>query len=340
LPIDLDRSILLVAGTAMVALALVVLAFGPGRGLNRALAALVGVRGATVLLPQLSNDPEWTWTAIAVQPYFGLAVVPLALYCLAAFTEPARAKRLHAGWWAFAAVAVLDLAYFLDHSLVQTLRAGDAEVGALRAADGIAYASFGPLWLLPALAYPVLAYLGLRLAIQSRKEPHVPLAPLRLLVSAGLVLGGLFDGASRLAALTALLDSPGSFPWLPWGWAVAVLPVTALVPALLAVAVLASDRSRAERPHRAIERAVLILAGFAFFSGFIRLVAPSDSDVAGGGLVLVLLGLWRLAMPALITYAIVRHPIRPETIPDGRRVAEGKPARLPPNALDSKPLVR
>ncbi|HJQ94043.1 MAG TPA: hypothetical protein VJ874_07160, partial [Candidatus Thermoplasmatota archaeon] len=232
----------------------------------------------------------------------------------------------------------IDLAYFLDHSLVQSLRAGEADVGALRAADGIAYTAFGPLWLLPALAYPVLAYLGLRLAVQYREAPKAPPAPLLLMVSSGFILGGLFDGANRLTALTALLDSPGPFPWLPWGWAVAIVPVTAFVPSLLAVAVLASNRPPADRPHRKLERTVVMLSGFALFSGFVRLIAPSSSDVAGGALVLLLLGAWRLATPAFIAYGLLRYPPQPQPLRTPTSpAAEPKPR---PTTLESAPTVR
>src|SRR5688500_19436359 len=102
----------------MLVLALAILVVRPGRGINRALAALVGARGAATLLPQASTDPSWTWTAINVQPYFSLAVVPLALYCIYAFAHAGETgRRATAGLLAFGAVAALDLAYFLDHSL-------------------------------------------------------------------------------------------------------------------------------------------------------------------------------------------------------------------------------
>ena len=308
---DLDRTTLLLAGAAMLALAAVILAVRPGRGINRALAALVAARGATTLLPQVSNDAAWTATAVNVQPYFALAVVPLALYCLYAFAhagDPSRSPR--AGWITLAAIACLDLAYSLDHGLLHTLAPGSHEVGALRATADLHYTAFGPLWVVANAASLALAWLGLRLALQARMQADTPHGPLLLLVACGLTLGALFEGASRLAALTALLDAPGSFPWLPWGWASAVLPVFALVPAGLAVAVLAAGAHTQPATLRPIARTVVALSGFAFFSGFLRLLAPADSDVAGTGLVPILMGLWRLAMPVLVTYAIVRHPAR------------------------------
>jgi hypothetical protein len=334
--IDLDRTTLLLAGAAMLALAAVILAVRPGRGINRALAALVAARGATTLLPQVSNDPAWTATAVNVQPYFALAVVPLALYCLYAFThagQPARSPS--AGWITLGAIACLDLAYFLDHGLLHTLAPGSHEVGALRATDDLHYTAFGPLWVVGNAASLVLAWLGLRLALQARVEADSPHGPLLLLVASGLTLGALFEGASRLAALTALLDAPGAFPWLPWGWASAVLPIFALVPAGLAVAVLAAGIRSQPAALRPVTRTVVALSGFAFFSGFLRLLAPADSDVGGTGLVPVLLGLWRLAMPILVTYAIVRHPVR-DPVP-GRAAGAAEGTRQP---LDPLPSAR
>jgi hypothetical protein len=314
--IHLDRSILLLAGAAMLALAALILLLRPGRGINRALAALVAARGASLLLPQVSSDPAWSWTALEVQPYFALAVVPLALYCMHVLARtPGPGARRGAGWIALAAVLVLDLAYFVDHALVQTLAAGTAEVGAMQAAAGIQYTAFGPLWLLAGAAVPALAYLGLRLAVQYRHLARTRpddlqgrQARLLLFLSSGLMLGALFDGASRLSALVSLLDAPGPFPWLPWGWAVMALPVLALVPAALTVAVLVGGRAP-RTPLWRTERFMVGLAGFAFFSGFLRLLFPSDSDVAGSPLVLLLLGAWRLAMPALVAYALLRYPL-------------------------------
>jgi hypothetical protein len=335
--VDLERSALFAAGVAMLALAVLILALRPGRGINRALSALVAARGMATLLPQASTDPSWTLMAQTLQPYFTLAVVPLALYCLHAFATLGAPERRWggAGWLALAAVAILDGLYFLDHSLYQTLEAGEAEVGALRAADGLQYTAFGPLWLLLGATMPVLAYLGLRLAIQYRQQAGAAQGPLLLFVAGGLVIGALFDAANRLAALASLLDHPGPYPWLPWGWATAVLPVLALGPALLAIPVLVAAGRSEPRPLQRSERAIAVLAGFALCSGFLRLVAPADSDVAGNGLVLVLLGTWRLAMPVLIAYALLRHPTR---MPDPQPSAA---ASLQPSAgLDRQPLLR
>ncbi|MEA3137211.1 MAG: hypothetical protein QOJ26_307 [Thermoplasmata archaeon] len=310
MPIDLDRTTLFVAGAAMLAVAVVILAVRPGRGLNRALAALVAARGAAVLLPQASNDPAWAWAALNAQPYFTLAVAPLALYCMHVFAHAdGPGARRGAGWLALGAVAALDLLYFADHGLLHSLSPGTTEVGALRAADGIVFTGFGPLALVAGAVAPVLAYLGLRVAVQYRETPQAAHAPFFLLVGAGLTLGALFDGASRLAALTALLDAPGGFPWLPWGWAVMALPVVALGPATLAAAILTAKKTSERRPFRTIERAVLVLAAFAVFSGFLRLILPSDSDVGSSGFVPLLMGTWRLAMPAFVGYAIVRYPL-------------------------------
>lgn len=304
--VDLDGAVLFVAGAAMVLVAAVILSARPASGVHRALAALVGARGVAHMLPQASDDPAWVLAALHVQPYFTLAAVPLAFYAMYAFSRPEGAYRSHAGWLAFAGVAALDLAYAFDHGLLHTVVPGAAEVGALRAAEGYRFAAFGPLAVVASSVGLVLGLLALRLALEYRQRPDGRDSTLLLLVSGAFMVGALFDGASRLASLSALLDHPGDFPWLPWGWAVAVLPSLALAPGLLAALVLLSGRVD-PRPLQRTEDILLLVGAFALLTGFARLVLPADSDVAGSPFVLVVMGAWRLAMPLLVGYAMVRH---------------------------------
>ncbi len=328
--IELERMVLLVSGVAMLAIAGAILVGGPGRGIHRAFAALVAMKGAAVLLSDVSNDPDWTWTAISVQPYFALALIPIALYCLHATPrgDEGQVKRA-AGWLALGGVLVLDLAYWADHSLFHGLARDETATGALRAADGIVYTSTGPLAAVAATAGPLLALLALRLAMRYRADARSPSGMTQLLLCCGLLIGALFDSASRLSALVSLLDSSPGFPWLPWGWADAILPVLALIPALLTVGVLVAGRAVERRPQHVLEGRLLVLAAFAFFSGFMRLAAPSDSDPGGSALVLVLLGFWRLMMPVLVAFAVLRTPL-PSAAPilDEPRPSPAHPGRL------------
>lgn len=299
-----QRLVLLAAGVAMLALATVILATGARRTPHRFLGALLAARGMTVLLPQLGSDPRWRETALNLQPYFGLALIPLAAVCLTASLQ-GTPRRPGLGWWAAGAIAALDLLYLLDHGLVHTLQPGAAEVGALQAATGLRYTAFGPLWAVVAAGPFLLALLGLRYAVWYRQVAREPDARTWLLLSAGLLVGGLYDGTSRLAAFADLVDHPGSFPWLPWGWAVVGLPVLALLPSALGVAILAANRSIDPRPQHGLEGNLLVLSAFACLTGLLRLLLPPSSDVAGHPLTLVLLGAWRLAMPALLAWALV-----------------------------------
>lgn len=305
--IDLDRALLLAAGAAMLLLAGAILAAGPGRALHRVFAALVALRGASTLMPQVSNDPVWREAALQVQPYFALALVPVAVYAFAALRDPDPEARPPAryGWAAVAAIAALDGIYALRHDLFQTLSPAAPANPALRAAEGLSYTDFGPLAAVASLAAPLLALLGLRLALAYRERARTAQGTTLLLLAAGFLLGALFDGTSRMAALAALMDQPAGYPWLPWGWAVAVLPVLALVPAVLTVIVLAAGRTVEPRPQRPLEGRILLLSAFAASSGFLRLAGGGDADPAGQALVLVLLGFWRLAMPVLVTYALL-----------------------------------
>lgn len=288
----------------MLALSATILAASPRRGLHRALGALIGARGAAILLPQLGSDPRWTEAALNLQPYFALAVVPLAVWCLA-MPPHGRPRHRWGGLAAAGAILALDLAYWADHALAFTLAAGTSEVGAMRAGAGFVYASFGPLFAVTAAGPVLLAVLGLRYAVVYRQQAREPGARTWLLLAAGLLAGGLFDGTSRLAAFADLLDAPAGFPWAPWGWAVVGLPLLALVPAALGTAVLAANRSIDPRPQHALEGRLLVLATFACLTGLLRLMLPADSDIAGHPLVLALLGVWRLAMPLLVAWALI-----------------------------------
>jgi hypothetical protein len=311
--IDPQRIVLFASAVGMLALAAMIFALRGRNGWHRALGALIGARGMAVLLPQLATDARWTETAVNLQPYFSLAVVPLAAWCLLVTATPQRRRAF--GWAAVGAIAVLDLLYWLDHGLFQTLAAGTSDVGAMRAARGLVYTSFGPLFAVAALAPLLLALLGLRYAVWYRQAAHEPQARTWLLLSAGLLVGALFDGTSRLAAFADLLDDPAGFQWLPWGWAVVTLPVLALVPAALGTAILAANRSIDPRPQHALEGNLLVLATFACLSGLLRLLLPPDSDIGAHPAMLVLMGVWRLAMPALVAWALVLDARQPTATP-------------------------
>lgn len=295
------RAVLLLSGSGMLVLAIAVLAKAPGRPANRAFGALLAVRGAATLLPQLSSDAAFTMAVLQVQPFFALAIAPLALYCMASFPDSRPSRRATA--WSLGVLVVAEAAYAVHHGWFQTLEAGTATTGALQAAEGVRYGAFGPLTVLVGLSPLVLALVALRLALLYRRDPSGPAARPMLLACAGFLLGALFDGASRLVALMDLLDQGQPYPWLPFGWAVTVLPAAALAPGLMTVAVLATERRFDPRPLHRIEGAVLLLAGLVVASGFARLAVAPSSDPAGHPFVLVVLGLSRLMMPVFVAWA-------------------------------------
>lgn len=302
--IPLDRLVLLAAGSATLLLAILVAATGIRHPLHRAFAALMGARAFALMLPQLGTSEQWTRTALFLQPYFALAVAPLAAYLLARGSG-SRGRR--SGWLALGVLVAVDALYALDHGLFHSVAPGPAAVGALRATATLHYTGFGPLVVVAALGPILLAWLGAALVVAYRRDPTAPDAKTWLLVAIGLLAGALFDGANRAAALADLLDGAGGFPWLPWGWAVLALPVAALLPALAGAAMLAADRAADPRPLHRLEGVGLSLLALAFASGFARLVAPPDSDVGGHPAVLVLLAAWRMATPVLVAVALLRR---------------------------------
>lgn len=301
--IDVFRLVPLVAGACTLALGGVLLALGRRRGLDYAFGLLLGARGLTLLLPQLSTEPGWIRFVLTAQPAFALLVAVLAAYLLATIGR-AQPPRHAAAYAAAASVAILGL-YLAFPSLFVGLAPGPASSGAMYAAAGWHYTSFGPLSFLAACAWPLLAILALRLAVLYRAQARSGQGRVLLLLSGGLLVGALFDGANRASALSSLVDQGSAYDWMPWGWATFVLPTLALVPALLAAAVIAANRGIDPRPDHALEGGLLGLGAFALATGFLRLALPADSMVVSHPSMFVLLGAWRLVMPILVTWALV-----------------------------------
>lgn len=305
--VDSYRLVPLVAGAATLVIAAAILAAGPRRGLNRALAVVLAARGMTLGLPQVSTDPSWGRFALTLQPAFALILVPAVAYCILALGGDA-AKARARGWLAVAAGVLLVGLYVAHPPLMHTLEEGPASMGALNAGAGLRYVDFGPLSALVGTAWVLIGILALRAAVAYRAKAREPAARPLLVLTGGLLVGVLFDGASRAATLADLLDAPGGFPWLPWGWGLMVLPIFGLVPGALAAGVLAANRSLDPRPLHSLEGILLGISAFAVLTGFVRLALPPSSDIGSHPLMIVFLGAWRLAMPVLLAFALLQTP--------------------------------
>ncbi len=308
--LETGRLILLSSAAAMVLLGTLLAAIDFEKRVNRAFAALLGVRGLSLLLLQLSDRPSWNMFAARFQPYLALAILPLALYFASMY--PRRRgplARRGAGWVVLGAILVLDAIYFMDHSLYYTVAPGEPSSAAMRAAAGVQYTGFGPLATLPSLAFPLFSMLSLLFVWDYTRTTPGATRTSYFLVASGFLLNGLFDGASRLIGLFHLLGDPGGFAWAPWGWAIVALPASSLVPAVAALALVAAHRFRGRGGERPMEARLYVAAFLALLTGLFPLVLAPGSDFFRHPATLILLGLWRLTLPALVTFALLRYAL-------------------------------
>lgn len=270
----------------LVALAAALLWLDPYRRVNRAF-ALVLVARALLTGVNRADDvaapaQEALWEALRVHLLLALVAALLNFLLAYARTLRPRTRRLaRAG--VLAAFVGAEAAYLLDHCSV-----------VCRGVDGLLHMGpLGPLHFAGTLAYGVVAY---ALARDAARDPDSRRRLGGALVAAAFVVAALFESAITLAVwarvgFDAAFAAFAASPWTTLGFAARALGA---VPAVAGLAVL-----RAAAPS---SRAV-ILAAAAAASGVLVGVAPASLD----GAMAVLTGLWGLAMPALVAYALLKH---------------------------------
>jgi hypothetical protein len=310
--IDPQRLLLVASAVAMLLLgaALAVLDFD--KLVNRAFAAFLTLRGAALLLPQLSPSGQWAAFTVDIQPYFTLALVPSALYFASMY--PRRRGwlgRPGGGWVTVGLIVALEAAYFANHGLYYSTAKGVSELAVLQASGPGQryYTGFGPLVVLGSGAYLVLSALSVLFVRDYTRSDPGPQRTSFFLVASGFLLNGLFDGSRQLYILWSILEHPQGYPFADWGWAVAFLPSLALLPALAALAYVVVHRFRGRAQERRLESRLLVVAPIAALSGLTNFFLPPSHDIYSNPWMLLLLGLWRLSLPALVTYALLRYAL-------------------------------
>jgi hypothetical protein len=311
--IEPQRIPLLASGAAMLLLAILLASIDFSKRVNRAFAGFLGLRGTTLILGSLSLGARGDLAVQTFAPYLRLAIVPLMLYFASLY--PRRRgplSRPGMGWAVLAAIALLDLAYFLDHGLFYTVGSGSAPTPIQTATGALHYADFGPLAVVGFSLTPIAAGLGVLFARDYIRSPEGTQRTSYFLVASGFLLNGLFDGSQQVVGLSRLLQDPGGYPWAPWGWSFAVLPSLALLPALAGLAMVARHRFRGraaeQRNEVRRERLLFALAALAALTGVSPLLLPGSEFFAHPA-GLVLLGLWRLTLPLFVTYALLRYAL-------------------------------
>jgi hypothetical protein len=320
-----DGLLVLTSALATLVLAVLLIVMDAAKRANRALALLLFFRATTSMVALFVRNSEGRWALVLHDflPYAIIPVVPAALYFAAVHPRPRTflGKRAWGSWALLAFTVALEVAYLLDHTLFFTTAAGVSSMGILNAIapsatfEGLQYTDFGPLILLQALQFPAMAALSIPFALDYlRSAPGSPRFS-SFLVAAGFLLNGIFDGTR---ALFGFLNLPGgAYPWLPWGWAFAILPGLALVPAIIALTMILVHRFRQREQEGRLERRLIVAAVLAAASALVApllgMLMPSSFRTDGGfftgGTGVVLLGLWRLALPLMVSYALFRYAL-------------------------------
>lgn len=286
---------LAVAGMFTLAAALVWIDIGERA--HRVFALFLVLRGTSMLLGTfegLARDAgavEATSYWAGVGPYFSLAVPFVVVYFACVYVKPR--------WWLgntrlggvtlLAAAVAAQVAYVLDHGLWAEY--GIAPSGRWAALD------LGPLSAALGLVFLTISALSL---VYARDYLQMGAGPRRrslFFVVAGFTLTGLFDGS---LALFSLISNA-------WDASIIVdLRALALLPPLAAMGLLARHaRGTMDEPADWWRvRRLLLVAPLPVASAALPFLLPGTPNVF-----LVLTGLWRLAFPALVTYALVRHQL-------------------------------
>lgn len=300
----------LVAGALTLVLAVVLLALDARDRVNRVFAAFLFFRGVGMLVgPWRTSGVENASLVLRFIPYVLLPVVPLLAYFALVYPRVRGPARWRGSGAAIVGVIVaLEAWYFLDHSSVWTFAVSDAPPTYVTAAPGIDYTAFGPLVLLVSLVPLTNALIGLAFARNVDADVTASRRYSAMLVSAGFTLNALFDATNLLMALPALVTGGEPFPWAPWGWASVVFPTLAIVPAIASVVLIARHGGRSP-----VDRgwAIRYIVAAALAVGSALGIAALGSAAVYRSLPLAgfAIGAWRLVLPALVTYALLRHQL-------------------------------
>lgn len=286
----------IVTGVAMVAVAAWLLTLNSRLLTNRVFALLLIVRGVTIAF---ASYPIFHDRPTAEMLVFILGAGDMALPFIAvafglAYPRERALVRDHRWIWVLitAGVVIVETIYLFQPGLYATIEE--------RPEGGFQFASEGALF--PFIALQVLLYsaLGLIFARDFAEAPPGPLRTGLLLVSAGFAAGGAYTGALHVGLGVA--GTP------IFGPVTSSLEQLSLLPALSAVFVIRRELEFLTDAERRGAKLFMALTIFAAATGFIAAVW---NPLLVGGIRprLTLFSFWRLTIPILVTYALVRHQL-------------------------------
>jgi hypothetical protein len=303
----------LLAGGFMLALAAGLLWLNFASRPHRAFALFLALRAGNLVLNAFRTLPDMgaaeAGYLLRVLPYLLLPVPLVLLYFSAVYPKPR-------GWLArsplaapalLAAVALVELLYLADHTLLWALAFDPGAAGGFTyQGNGWVAPASGPLAVLVGSIFPSYALVALLFAHDYVRSASQPLPHSWRLVSLGFAVNALFDGTLQLLNALALAQSGQPYAWLPWGWTLALLPCITLLPAALAMALLVGHARRTPG-HAGRLRLLGLAALLPPLSALVLATLGAGAAFLTSPLARFVLGIWRLALPALVALALVRY---------------------------------
>lgn len=282
---------------------------------HRTFAAILLCRALNVLIGLLRNQAQSVEAALffnRIGPYALLPLVPLTVYFLSVYPKPR-------GWlgkskWGGPTVILVILAacaaYAFDHSWLWTQQPGN-RAGYASSFPGYHDASYGPLVLLTSLWTIMFSVVTVVLALDYLDTMNRSPRFSAMLIYAGFALNSLFDGTLRIFQAIRGWGADGEFPMFPYGWAVAILPAFTILPVLLSIFILYSRRKIHADVTRDVNR-FLSVAPLPVASGIALGTIGGMTEVflvGPGSFAHFVLGIWRLSLPILVCYALLRYDL-------------------------------
>jgi len=285
-----------VAAVAMVALALWLVWLDVRRLANVSFALFLIVRAAATVsftleqLARKAGDVATEWRAEHARAAFTIAtVVSLMLFVLV--YPRTRSRRAIVGLAIL--FGLLEAAYWVWPSLWATYTIRD---------DVLVQVTIGPFYVFQLLRVPAFAAAAVLFARDWVRTRSGPTASALLLVALAFALHATYDAANSALFYARHASEVGA--WLQAELVLDVLSIVPVAAAALWIAVRSRRRSAHERSMAA--KALIALPLPILTLGAVYALHVFGFDAAGEAANLFFLGLWRLSLPLLATYALVR----------------------------------
>ena len=286
---------------ALVGVAVWLFLLDPGRTLNRAFAFFLLVRGMRTIAASFAlmvNPPLDVAYWATVRNHLDFAATGALAYFAVAYWAPRRR-------WAPAA----KLAIVIAAAACSFLYAGDHCLESCTLPDGY---HVGPFVMIRAASQIAMSLLGLLFAITWALDRVPAASRSTLFLSAGLALTPLLDSSAYVTVLidegfASVADRNGV------GTIGVALAIGSTVPPALSLAavVLWGLESRRQARDQAVVRRLLVIAAAVITSGvvahFVQDLPPVGGFDSGAFAFFFIFGVWRLALPLFVIYALVRH---------------------------------